>query len=77
MEGARAAPGAVKAKRKRGGRETTALLTIPSDPKALGKLMMRLEEQMLEHAKNLEFEEAAQLRDQLKEVRDAQLVNPA
>ena len=30
--------------------------------------------QMLEHAQNLEFEEAAALRDQLQEIREAKLL---
>jgi excinuclease UvrABC helicase subunit UvrB len=32
---------------------------------------------MLEHARNLEFEEAARLRDQIREIREEALVNPA
>ena len=32
---------------------------------------------MLEHARNLEFEEAARLRDQIQEIREDALVNPA
>ncbi|MEN9866379.1 MAG: Excinuclease subunit, partial [Pseudomonadota bacterium] len=37
--------------------------------KQLGKEVKRLEKQMLEHAKNLEFEKAAQLRDQLRNLK--------
>ncbi len=37
--------------------------------KQLGKEIPRLEQQMLEHAKNLEFEKAAQLRDQLRNLK--------
>ncbi len=37
--------------------------------KQLGKEIKRLEKQMLEHAKNLEFEKAAQLRDQLRNLK--------
>jgi excinuclease ABC subunit B len=37
--------------------------------KQLGKEIKRIEKQMLEHAKNLEFEKAAQLRDQLKSLK--------
>ncbi|MEM7078366.1 MAG: excinuclease ABC subunit UvrB [Pseudomonadota bacterium] len=73
MEGARVAPGAPKgSKRKTTRGEKT--LEIPSDPKALGKLMDQVEKQMLDHAQNLEFEEAARLRDQLKELRDGQFL---
>lgn len=38
-------------------------------PKELAKQLSRLEEKMYEHAKNLEFEEAARIRDQLDEVK--------
>ena len=41
--------------------------------KELGKLLTKLENQMLDHARNLEFEEAAQVRDQLQEIRQAKL----
>ena len=38
--------------------------------KQLGKEIKRIEKQMLEHAKNLEFEQAAQMRDQLKKLKE-------
>lgn len=73
MEGARTTPGGPK----RGSRAAKGkdALVIPDDPKALGKLLQKLEKQMLDHAQNLEFEEAARLRDQLQEVRDKQLLS--
>lgn len=71
MEGARVAPGAAKGS-KRSGRQKNAL-EIPADPRALGKLLDRLEKEMLDHAQNLEFEEAARLRDQMQEIRDSRL----
>ena len=37
-------------------------------PKALAKRLQQLEKQMLTHAENLEFEEAANMRDQIKEL---------
>jgi excinuclease ABC subunit B len=43
-------------------------------PAALARKIDQLEAQMLEHAKNLEFEEAAQLRDQLSEIKQAAFV---
>ena len=76
MEGARVAPGAVKSK-TRNGRDRRAPIEIPSDPKALGKLMSRLEEQMLEHARNLEFEEAARVRDEIRQIREERLIGAA
>lgn len=38
--------------------------------KDLAKRMAQLEKQMLEHARNLEFEQAARLRDQLAQLRE-------
>jgi len=37
--------------------------------KEIGREIKRLEKQMLEHARNLEFEQAARVRDQLADVR--------
>jgi excinuclease ABC subunit B len=37
--------------------------------KDIGRQIKRLERQMLEHARNLEFEEAARVRDQLTDIR--------
>ncbi len=39
------------------------------DEKSLTKQIKRLEKDMLEAARNLEFEKAAELRDQLKELK--------
>ncbi|HBI09565.1 MAG TPA: excinuclease ABC subunit B, partial [Franconibacter pulveris] len=39
-------------------------------PKALQQKIHQLEAQMLQHAQNLEFEEAAQIRDQLHQLRE-------
>ncbi|MEM8769703.1 MAG: excinuclease ABC subunit UvrB [Pseudomonadota bacterium] len=79
MEGARVAgPGAARGRNRSNGRESSKpLREVPSDPKALGKFLTGLEEQMLEHARNLEFEEAARLRDEIHQIREEQLVNPA
>jgi excinuclease ABC subunit B len=75
MEGARApAPGAVRGKGSGGSRRGVRPIEVPADPKALGKLMTELENRMLEHAKNLEFEEAAQVRDQLQQIREEKLL---
>jgi excinuclease ABC subunit B len=78
MEGARvAAPGAARGRTRSNGRDAKAAIEVPSDPKALGKFLTQLEEQMLEHARNLEFEEAARLRDEIREIREERLINPA
>ena len=73
MEGARApAPGMSRPRSQDGKRVKTR--EVPSDPRALGKLLKQLEEQMLEHAKNLEFEEAARLRDEISAIRAQRLL---
>ncbi len=78
MEGARvAAPGAARGRSRTNGRDSKPLREVPTEPKALGKFLAGLEEQMLEHARNLEFEEAARLRDEIHQIREEQLVNPA
>lgn len=70
MEGARVVPGKAKRSKRGKGEEP---IEIPTNAKALGKLLTKLEKKMMDHAQNLEFEEAAKVRDQLSEVRDAQL----
>lgn len=72
MEGARMTPG--KKTTGRRGRGAGAAIEIPSDPAALGKLLEQLEKKMLEHASNLEFEEAAALRDQIDTIRTERLL---
>jgi len=72
MEGARsAAPGAAK------GRKGKAVqpVEVPDSPKALGKLLAQLEKKMLKHAQDLEFEQAAQVRDQLQSLRAKKLLS--
>ena len=78
MEGARTAPGEAKgARRSRNGAKAAEKprRAVDSDPKALGKLIATLEEKMYEHAKNLEFENAAALRDEIQDLRATYLVN--
>ena len=73
MEGARSsAPKRGKGAGKKGTSATP--LVIPDSPKALGKLLAQMEKQMLDHAQNLEFEEAAQLRDQVIQIKRENLI---
>ncbi|MAW44340.1 MAG: excinuclease ABC subunit UvrB [Gammaproteobacteria bacterium TMED243] len=73
MEGARSsAPKRGKGAGKKGA--SAAPLVIPDNPKALGKLLAQMEKQMLDHAQNLEFEEAAQLRDQVIQIKRENLI---
>lgn len=52
----------------RKGTATTETLDPNLDPKSLAKKIAALEEQMYQHAKDLEFEEAAALRDQIHQL---------
>ncbi|HMB72384.1 MAG TPA: helicase-related protein, partial [Gammaproteobacteria bacterium] len=68
MEGARDAggPSAARARRRRGGDSI-------ADPAQAVADIAKLEKQMYEHARNLEFEEAARLRDTIRQLRDSSL----
>lgn len=46
-----------------------------SNPKAVAKLIAKKEKVMLDHAQNLEFEEAAKLRDEIEKLRKEMLLN--
>ncbi|MDE0364621.1 MAG: excinuclease ABC subunit UvrB [Gammaproteobacteria bacterium] len=75
MEGARApGPGEARKAPRRARDRRGAKVEVPEDPKALGKLLERLEKQMLEHARNLEFEQAAEIRDRIREIREERLL---
>ncbi|MBF8222052.1 excinuclease ABC subunit UvrB [Halomonas sp. 328] len=71
------APGK-KSSRRRGERKVAEPQAVydPADlsPEALAKEVSRLEDAMFEAAQNLEFEEAARLRDRLHELKERQLV---
>ena len=72
MEGARSAgPGSAKGSKGKAVQQ----VEVPDNPKALGKLMAQLEKQMLKHAQDLEFEQAAQVRDQLQTLRAQKLLS--
>ncbi len=71
MEGAHVAIKAKKAHRERDKE------TMPADPKAAAKLIKQLEKEMLTHAKNLEFEQAAALRDRIKHIEQSVYIEQA
>lgn len=75
MEGAYANPG--KGKRSRKVAEAGAAYDIDSGQpiKNLAAEIKRLEQAMYQHARNLEFEEAAKVRDQLGKLRERSLVS--
>ncbi|WP_028771127.1 excinuclease ABC subunit UvrB [Silanimonas lenta] len=73
MEGARAEPEAAKGRGKARGRGSgqavlagaTAEAGAWTDPEAVAKRIAELEAQMFRHARDLEFEQAAEVRDQI------------
>ena len=69
MEGARSQSGGRGKSRRFERTEPNRTHAVPDDPKALGKLLKKLEKEMLESARNLEFEEAAALRDEIEDIR--------
>ena len=69
MEGARSQSGGRGKSRRFERAAPNRVRSIPDDPKALGKLLKKLENEMLESARNLEFEEAAALRDEIEDIR--------
>ncbi len=76
MEGARRMPtrGKAKGKKVAEARVPYAQEMANLTPAALSRKLKELEAQMHEHAKNLEFEEAAALRDQLAEIKQQAFV---
>ena len=73
MEGARSQE-YVKKKVAGKGKKQSDLVLVPKSGKEMGKLLIELEKKMLKHAEDLEFEEAAKVRDQLKQLRDQELL---
>ncbi|MGH8150799.1 MAG: excinuclease ABC subunit UvrB, partial [Steroidobacteraceae bacterium] len=78
MEGARA-PGAAPADRRRGGKGrgarggSDAASVHDLRPEAIVRRIKQLEAQMYQKARNLEFEEAARLRDEIDRLKQAEL----
>jgi excinuclease ABC subunit B len=77
MEGARRMPtrGKDKARKVAESRAAYSAEVANLAPAALSRKLKQLETQMHEHAKNLEFEQAADLRDQLAEIKQLAFVS--
>jgi len=77
MEGARRMPtrGKDKARKVAESRAAYSVEMAKLAPAALARKLRQLEVQMHEHAKNLEFEQAAALRDQLAEIKQLAFVS--
>lgn len=57
--------------------KSPAPLPQKANAKQMGKLLVKLEKQMYTHAKNLEFEQAAALRDQIQALRNGEFIQAA
>src|SRR6188508_2224686 len=74
MEGARSTPRGKKGERKR-GRDGAARYERLSPEQMLARVV-QLEKRMYEHARNLEFEQAARLRDEISDLREQSVGMP-
>jgi excinuclease ABC subunit B len=72
MEGAREAP-APKGEKRRGGARPAVSLPANARPEQIAREIKRLEAEMFKHARNLEFEQAAALRDEIEKLRQREL----
>jgi excinuclease ABC subunit B len=68
MEGARATPRGQRGDRRRRGRDDQARYERLTPEQILARVQ-QLEKKMYQHARDLEFEQAAQLRDEINELR--------
>ena len=78
LEGARRMPTKARSARDRKVAEDRAAYAadlVALTPAALSRKLEQLEAKMVEHAKNLEFEEAARLRDELTEIKQMAFVS--
>jgi excinuclease ABC subunit B len=73
MEGARDEPAPKPERRRAGGKATAPALPAHATPEQIVKEIKRLEVDMFRHARNLEFEQAAALRDQIEKLKQREL----
>ncbi len=76
MEGARAAPRGRKGERPRRGRDERGTSYARLTPEQVAARVAQLEKKMYQHARDLEFEQAAKLRDEIAELRQQGLGLP-
>ncbi|MFT4178473.1 MAG: excinuclease ABC subunit UvrB [Thermomonas sp.] len=73
MEGARAEPGELKGRGKARRVDTPAQEYLRLSPQQQAARLKELEQKMHQHARDLEFEDAARVRDQIRKLREAAL----
>ena len=74
MEGARSSRASRRREKNRRTTTERPLIDIPLDPNDARRLLKDLERRMLKHAEQLEFEEAALIRDEIAEIKRAAFV---
>ncbi len=74
MEGARSARASRRDQRRRETVSTPPIADLPIDPEDARKLLKDLEKRMFKHAEQLEFEEAALIRDEIEQIKRATLL---
>lgn len=62
-------------KKSKKGKKAQESQEIPKEPKEIAKLITELEKEMRQKAKDLEFEQAAQIRDRIKALRDCLVIS--
>ena len=76
MEGARSEPGEARGKAGRGKTRQVAEPAaeyVVMDPAKAAARIHELEQRMYQHARDLEFEDAARIRDQIRKLKEASL----
>ena len=73
MEGARADARSRSDDKTRGSRSRASLTPVDLRPEAIVRQIKKLEAEMFKKARNLEFEEAARLRDDIARLREIEL----
>jgi excinuclease ABC subunit B len=78
MEGARAEPADSGTNRRKGrGAAVSAASLVGARPEVIVRHIKKLEAEMYRKARNLEFEEAAKIRDEIEKLRQLELGLPA
>jgi excinuclease ABC subunit B len=74
MDGAHSLTAAERDQQQKVAETTAKYQRMP--PAELGQSLAELEKQMIHHAEMLEFEEAAEIRDQIKRLKEHVLIGP-
>ncbi|HEY8508080.1 MAG TPA: excinuclease ABC subunit UvrB, partial [Steroidobacteraceae bacterium] len=79
MEGARPEPQEKPERKRAGGKQAAVRPAVPTDlrPQTILRQIKKLEAEMYRKARNLEFEEAAKLRDEIERLKQLELGLPA